>query len=73
MGIQLNLRKYLGIKTRFAPVDQGNTFCDDTFTVHPINPPPARRWRQACFLGDLSIGRGAILLKISQNFSVKIV
>ena len=51
-------------------VEQRHAGPDDPVLLQPLDPPPARRGRQADPVRDLGHGEGGILLQASENLAV---
>jgi hypothetical protein len=60
MLIRADGDKYRHANTNFLWVKQGNTFANQTGLFHPLNPAPARRYRQPDFACDIGNRLGGI-------------
>ena len=54
-------------------VEDGHAPPDDALFLELLDAPPARRGRQADFLGDIGDRKCRVLLQEAENFSVKAV
>ena len=65
---QVNMRQRAHMESQLLPIEQRRVALDHPRLLHVLDPPPARRARQADLVGNFLHGAACVQLQQAQDF-----